>query len=232
MKSRYGFQCLLGHGAMISRACYQAVGGFPHIVAEDIGFTLLARKAGYKIVFAPNIICGEEFPVDYLAFRKRQSKWTLGNLEFTKKFLISSIASNKFNLTWCEKLDLLFGPFALIFSTIGIGLLIIAEIVFRFLEFKFDGIFDYFFIIPSTIFVISPMIMDITTWYKLTWYRYLTYIFASIVLYSGIIFVSAYYIILGLCGKKPKFVVTPKEEYNTYFKVAIKSYLPDIIFWQ
>ena len=86
VKDRYGFLSLLGHGAMVSRECYVAAGGFPHVVAEDLCFSIAARDAGWLTVFAPDVVCEEEYPVDYLAFKKRHSKWTQGNMEFIKRY--------------------------------------------------------------------------------------------------------------------------------------------------
>jgi cellulose synthase/poly-beta-1,6-N-acetylglucosamine synthase-like glycosyltransferase len=94
---------LLGHGAMVSRACYVAAGGFPHLVAEDLCFSIEARIRGYYVAFAEDIVCEEEYPVDYLAFKKRHSKWTQGNMEFIRTYTGRIFASS---LSWLEKLDI------------------------------------------------------------------------------------------------------------------------------
>lgn len=86
MKDKYGFSSMLGHGAMIKRECYEAANGFPELVAEDLCLSIELKNIGYTVAFAPNIICQEEYPVDYLAFKKRHSKWTQGNLEFIKSY--------------------------------------------------------------------------------------------------------------------------------------------------
>ena len=86
MKHFYGFSTMLGHGAMIKRDCYLKAGGFPNLVAEDLCLSIEARDKDYFVAFAPNIICEEEYPIDYVAFKKRHSKWTQGNLEFIKKY--------------------------------------------------------------------------------------------------------------------------------------------------
>lgn len=74
MRNKYGIPTLYGHGAMISKDCYETNGGFPEIVSEDIGFLIDSLYNGYKIIFANDIICDERFPVDYLSFRKRSVK--------------------------------------------------------------------------------------------------------------------------------------------------------------
>lgn len=57
IKETYGFLSLLGHGAMISCECFEATEGFPHLVAEDISFTIEARLKGYDIGFSNEIVC-------------------------------------------------------------------------------------------------------------------------------------------------------------------------------
>ncbi len=53
MKNFYGANALIGHGMAISKACYDATGGFPKVVAEDISFAVDVKKCGYDIVYAP-----------------------------------------------------------------------------------------------------------------------------------------------------------------------------------
>ena len=103
MKHFYGFSTMLGHGAMLKRDCYEKAGGFPPLVAEDLCLSIEARNAGYYVAFAPNIVCREEYPIDYVAFKKRHSKWTQGNLEFIKKYT-GKIAQSR--MKWFEKMDI------------------------------------------------------------------------------------------------------------------------------
>ena len=41
-----------------------------------------ARNCGYYVAFAPNIICEEEYPIDYVAFKKRHSKFGYANIVY------------------------------------------------------------------------------------------------------------------------------------------------------
>ena len=70
MKQFYGFSTMLGHGAMIKRQCLQQIGGFPALVAEDLCLSIELRGKGFFVCFAPNIVCEEEYPIDYVAFKK------------------------------------------------------------------------------------------------------------------------------------------------------------------
>ena len=99
MKNFYGSSSLFGHGMIISKECYKKVGGFPEVVAEDISISVKIRDAGLKIVFAPNVTCKEEFPTNYISLKKRQCKWTQGNVQYmkniTKKSIIQKLAGTK-----------------------------------------------------------------------------------------------------------------------------------------
>jgi cellulose synthase/poly-beta-1,6-N-acetylglucosamine synthase-like glycosyltransferase len=229
VKSRYGFQCLLGHGAMVKRECYEDTDGFPHVVAEDIAFTLETKKYGWKTIIAPDIICEEEFPVDYSAFRKRQSKWSQGNLEFTKKYM-GVLFSKKSGLKWNERLDLWLSPFTLVFSTFTIFLLMGLTVGVSFFGGTIGEYFHWWMGIPSLIFFLAPMLPDLTTWYKLNVFKYICYIVGSFALYGSTIFISMVSLILGLFGKKAKFIVTPKNSQKIGLGFAVKNYILDIIF--
>ena len=103
MKNFYGSNALIGHGMMISRKCFESTHGFPHVVAEDISFAVDVKNSGYDVLYAPNILCEEEFPVSYPCLKKRQAKWVQGNVEFMKKYN-KSITTSK--MSWFEKLDI------------------------------------------------------------------------------------------------------------------------------
>ena len=82
VKNFYGANALLGHGMTISRPCYEATGGFPHVVAEDISMAVLTKNAGYEIVYAQDVECVEEFPYDYVSLKNanangRKATWNI-----------------------------------------------------------------------------------------------------------------------------------------------------------
>ena len=106
LRNRYGFVMLLGHGALIRREAWTAVGGFPEIVSEDLGFALRIRELGWRGRFAEDVVCHEDFPESMRAFRVRHMKWTRGTCEFLCKEMGRAIFSRRIPLV--EKLDVLF----------------------------------------------------------------------------------------------------------------------------
>jgi cellulose synthase/poly-beta-1,6-N-acetylglucosamine synthase-like glycosyltransferase len=106
LRNRYGFVMLLGHGALVRRICWEAVGGFPEIVSEDLAFALRVRDRGWRGYFAEHIVCLEDFPDDVRAFRVRHMKWTRGTCELLRRETRSLLGSPRISLV--EKLDVLF----------------------------------------------------------------------------------------------------------------------------
>ncbi len=106
LRNRYGFVMLLGHGAVIRREAWEAVGGIPELVSEDLAFAVRLREAGWRGYFAEDIVCYEDFPESVRAFRVRHMKWTRGTSEFIVKETGRLLRAR--NISWVEKLDILF----------------------------------------------------------------------------------------------------------------------------
>ena len=228
MKHFYGFSTMLGHGAMISRECYLAAGGFPNLVAEDLCLSIEARNHGYYVAFAPNIVCQEEYPIDYAAFKKRHSKWTQGNLEFIKKYTKKIIKSK---MKWYEKADIVLFTYNLPLTAIFAFFIFLNLVFAPLLGINLGAVYKLWMIIPTIIFFFSPMLNDVITWTtKLNPLRNIVYFFSVIVLYGSMLTTSLLSALLGMCGKKAKFIVTPKTTSKISFWQAVKFQKNEIIF--
>ncbi len=106
LRNRFGFVMLLGHGAVLRRSCWEAVGGFPDIVSEDLAYAVRLREKGWRGLFADDVVCYEDFPDSVRAFRIRFMKWTRGTCEFLAREA-GRLALSK-NISLVEKLDILF----------------------------------------------------------------------------------------------------------------------------
>ncbi|MBK8634624.1 MAG: glycosyltransferase [Saprospiraceae bacterium] len=106
LRNDFGFVMFLGHGALLRRKTWQEIGGFPNIVSEDLGFAIEAREKGYHAKFVEDVICYEDFPDTVRAFRVRHMKWTRGTSEFLHQKFVWLLKAK--NITWQEKLDILF----------------------------------------------------------------------------------------------------------------------------
>lgn len=227
IKERYGFLSFLGHGAMISKECYDSVGGFPNIVAEDIAFTVEARLKGYYAVFANMIICQEEYPIDYFAFKKRHLRWTAGNLEFIKNYSSKIFPSKK--MTWFEKLDIFLFTYSLPMASVFFLFLTINLIILPVLG--YNAGYPMWLMIPTMIFLLAPMINDsVYLMGKMTPFKYIRYLFSSFLLYGSLYWLSFYGATRAWFGKKATFVVTPKKEESYTLFELIKGNIPEIVF--
>lgn len=228
IKNKYGFSSLLGHGAMVEYESYLKCGGFPEMVAEDLCLSIEMRKIDKYVVFAPNVICQEEYPIDYVAFKKRHSKWTQGNMEFIK-YYTPRIARSK--MSWFEKLDIILFTYNLPLTAV-FGLFLVTNlVVFPLLKIDLSLIYPVWMLVPTIIFFISPTLNDFITWIgRINFFRFVLYFICVIVLYGSMLYVSFVSSILGLFGKKAKFIVTPKDSKKMTLLYALRCQWKEIVF--
>ncbi len=225
VKHHHGFLSLLGHGAMVSRECYVAAGGFPHFVAEDLCFSIEARNQGYYVAFAPDILCEEEYPVNYLAFKKRHSKWTQGNMEFIKRYTKRILQSN---MTWFEKMDIVLFTYNLPLTAFFALYIVINVVALPLMG--YTTAYPVWLIVPTLLFLLAPMLNDIIFYrrtvnpFKLAWYLLHTFL-----LYGSMFFVSLKSSTKSIFGKSV-FLVTPKDNKRTSLGEALKANRGELAF--
>ncbi len=227
IKNFYGSNALIGHGMTISKECYEKTGGFPLVVAEDISFAVEIKNAGLDIIYAPDILCYEEFPINYVSLKKRQCKWTQGNLEYMRKYN-KDIDNSK--MSWFEKLDIKLSHYSLPIVPLLSFLLTLCTICLGFLGYP---IIKYSLIVYliMIVFLCSPLIPDLFV-YKRTKNALLLipYFLLNIATYASFAPMMLKTLFLGLLGKKAKFIVTPKESEKFSFIEIIKYSLDSLIF--
>jgi cellulose synthase/poly-beta-1,6-N-acetylglucosamine synthase-like glycosyltransferase len=225
VKEHYGFLSLLGHGAMVSMTCYRSVEGFPHVVAEDLCFSIEARKKGYVTLFARDIICQEEYPISYLAFKKRHNKWTQGNMEFIKKYTPAVIRSS---MTWFEKLDIFLFSYSLPLTIVCSIYVVINVILLPLLHSPIR--YPLWLLIPTGAFLIAPMLNDIVTYAgKQKTHILLLYLFYTLLLYGSMFYVSCKSSVVSLFGKAV-FLVTPKANEHMTLTKSFQANRGEILF--
>lgn len=134
MRNRFGFVSCYGHGVMIRRSAWQAAGGFPEIVSEDLGFASRALEQGLRGVFVREVTAWEAFPPNYRAFLAKYARIAGGTVEYFRREYPRLLASRRAGLV--EKLDVLltfsycFGGLVTLFNILGalsLGLLVELE---------------------------------------------------------------------------------------------------------
>jgi len=123
-RNRYGVVNMLGHGAVVRRDVLESLGGFPEVTCEDLAFTVVARVAGYRGVFATDVMCGETFPEDFAAMRRRHLRWSWATVEFLRRNLRPLLGSR---LRVHEKLDVILPSLNLPAVFLLVGFLVAAQ---------------------------------------------------------------------------------------------------------
>ena len=228
MKHFYGFSTMLGHGAMLKRECYEQAGGFPPLVAEDLCLSIEVRNAGYYVAFAPNIVCREEYPIDYVAFKKRHSKWTQGNLEFIKKYT-GKISRSR--MRWFEKMDIVLFTYNLPLTAVFAFFIFANLMIAPLLSIDLGRAYAGWMIAPTIVFFFSPMLNDFITWaFRLNPLRTLIYTVSVVMLYGSMLTTSLLSATKGMFGKKARFIVTPKSSQKIGLGFALKFQWREIVF--
>lgn len=227
MKNFYGSNALIGHGMTISRACLEKTGGFPEVVAEDISFAIEVKNSGYNVVYAPNIVCEEEFPLDYLCLKKRQAKWVQGNVEFMKKY-DSDIKNSK--MSWYEKLDIKLSHYNLPIIPILSFLIVVNTVLIGALGFDIGG-YSLGLIALMVVFLVSPLIPDFFVHKRqVPLIKLLAYAGLNFIVYASLVPMMIWTVTLAVFGKKAKFIVTPKEERKLTVKDALLGCYDSLVF--
>ena len=94
---------MLGHGVLLRTESLIAVGGFPNLVSEDLGLTILLAEKGLTGVIATNVIGREEFPRSYQVYWKQRRRWIQSDAEVVRKMLRKLWQSR---VSWLARLDL------------------------------------------------------------------------------------------------------------------------------
>ena len=224
VKARAGFLSFLGHGAMISRDAYLAGGGFPEIVAEDIGFSLDLLRVGLRVEFAMDIVCEEEFPPDYAAFKKRHRKWTEGNMEFMRKYTRRIFFAREFK--WYERLDIILFTYSLPLTGIFSLYVLVNAILFPSLGFSIR--FPLWMLIPTVISLVAPMLNDVLTWSGAPKRKLLSYLAHSVILFGSMYFTSLF-TSLRTMFRSSVFNVTPKTSQRMSLGSALRLNARELI---
>lgn len=199
VKNFYGANALIGHGMTISKECYIKTKGFPLVVAEDISFAVEIKNVNLNIIYAPDIECFEEFPIDYVSLKKRQCKWTQGNLEYMRKY---DKDINHSKMKWFEKMDIKLSHYSLPIVPILSLLLTICTIGLGFLGYPIIRYSLTIYLI-MILFLCSPMIPDLFVYQRTkNIFLLIPYFIINIMTYASLSPMMLKTIFLGLFGKK------------------------------
>jgi hypothetical protein len=86
-RSRSGlFLVFNGSGGIWRRAAIDAAGGWQgDTLSEDVDLSYRAQLAGWRVLFAPDIVVPAELPADLPAFKCQQRRWACGTTQALRK---------------------------------------------------------------------------------------------------------------------------------------------------
>lgn len=199
----------LGHGAVLRTAVIREVGGMPLLVSEDIALTVEIYNAGYRGVFADDVQVGEATPETYSQFKRRHKKWSMGAMEFLKKYIIKIITSK--NLSVSQKEDLVLSTLSLPLS----ALLVLFIIGTFFIPIKATAPL----IILSALTILSPQLI----FFKLKGIKnMLKSIAINAIAFMSLLPTSLIYTVKGLIS--PTFLITNQKANRSH-----TDYIPDML---
>lgn len=110
-RNRYGLVLYLGHGAIVRRSAWETIGGFPEVVLEDLAFSAVTATRGMRGIFLENLLCFEDFPGTYQAFKRQHERYVIGTTQVMRKYLRPLLQSPRLGLVekadfclWCSPL--------------------------------------------------------------------------------------------------------------------------------
>ncbi len=112
LKNRFGFSMWYGHGAVLRRSAIEEIGGIPEVITEDLAFSSEVRRLGYYGIITSKTYTEEEFPENYIKYRRRNRKWIRGTYQYLLRFYPKIFASKNCSLT--EKFDIFISAFSLL----------------------------------------------------------------------------------------------------------------------
>ena len=126
-------------------------------------------------------------------------------------------------MKWYEKLDIVLFTYNLPLTAIFAFFLLSNLIIAPLLNVNLGACYPLWMIVPTTIFFFSPMLNDIITYtFRLNIFKNLFYLINVIILYGSMLTTSLISAVLGMFGKKAKFIVTPKTSKKIDLKFALK----------
>ncbi len=209
-RNRFGTVNMLGHGAIIRRDVLETVGGFPEVTCEDLAFTVTARMAGYRGAFAADVVCGETFPEDFSAMRRRHLRWSWATVEFLRRFMVPFARSRA---RWFEKLDLLLPSVNLPAVLLFLGFLLSVNLL-RWTGADLSLFVDTSVVALSLLASLGPLAMFVDLWRRPGFA--LKVIVLNTIAYLALFPVSVYGMLQGI-ARPAEFFVTPK---------GVKGHLP------
>jgi cellulose synthase/poly-beta-1,6-N-acetylglucosamine synthase-like glycosyltransferase len=200
-----------GTAGMWRRAAINDAGGWQHdTLTEDTDLSYRAQLKGWRFVYAPDIVCPSELPVEMNSFKTQQARWAKGLIQVAKKILPKVWRSReplkiKLEATFHLTANIAY-PLMLVFSVILLPALIV-----RFYQGWFQMLYlDLPLFLASTCSVSSFYMVAQRELYPGEWRRSIKYVPFLMATGIGLAVTNTKAVFEALIGKETEFVRTPK----------------------
>jgi cellulose synthase/poly-beta-1,6-N-acetylglucosamine synthase-like glycosyltransferase len=205
-----------GTAGMWRRVAIDDAGGWQHdTLTEDTDLSYRAQLKGWKFVYAPDIVCPSELPVEMNSFKTQQARWAKGLIQVAKKILPKVWRSRqplriKVEATLHLTANIAY-PLMLVFSVI-----LLPAMIVRFYQGWFQMLYlDLPLFLASTCSVSSFYMVAQRELYPREWRSRIKYIPFLMATGIGLAVTNAKAVIEAVIGRKTEFVRTPKYRLET-----------------
>jgi cellulose synthase/poly-beta-1,6-N-acetylglucosamine synthase-like glycosyltransferase len=200
-----------GTAGMWRRAAIEDAGGWQHdTLTEDTDLSYRAQLKGWKFIYAPDIICPSELPVEMNSFKTQQARWAKGLIQVAKKILPKVWRSQeslkiKVESTLHLTANIAY-PLMIVFSVI-----LLPAMIVRFYQGWFQMLYlDLPLFLASTCSVSSFYMVAQRDLYPHEWRSRIKYIPFLMATGIGLAVTNSKAVIEAIIGKQTEFVRTPK----------------------
>jgi cellulose synthase/poly-beta-1,6-N-acetylglucosamine synthase-like glycosyltransferase len=200
-----------GTAGMWRRAAIEDAGGWQHdTLTEDTDLSYRAQLKGWKFVYAPNITCPSELPVEMNSFKTQQARWAKGLIQVARKLLPAIWRSDqplhiKVEATFHLTANIAY-PLMVVFSII-----LLPAMIVRFYQGWFQMLYlDLPLFLASTCSVSTFYMVAQRELYPREWRCRLKYIPFIMATGIGLALTNSKAVLEALLGIQTSFVRTPK----------------------
>lgn len=219
-----------GTAGIWRRRAIEDAGGWEHdTLTEDTDLSYRAQMKGWRFVYASDIECPSELPVEMNAFKAQQARWAKGLIQVAKKILPRLLRSNQplhvkiegvFHLTANISY-----PLMILLST-----LLLPAMIVRFYQGWFQMLLiDLPLFLASTCSISSFYLVAQRELYPRTWKR--TFLYLPFVMACGIGLAvrNSVAVLEALFGKPSEFVRTPKYAVGQALSLAAQRTATEVL---
>ncbi|MGH9790836.1 MAG: cellulose synthase family protein [Candidatus Acidiferrales bacterium] len=218
-----------GTAGIWRRRAIEDAGGWEHdTLTEDTDLSYRAQMRGWRFVYASDIECPSELPVEMNAFKAQQARWAKGLIQVAKKILPRLLRSNQplhvkiegvFHLTANISY-----PLMILLST-----LLLPAMIVRFYQGWFQMLLiDLPLFLASTCSISSFYLVAQRELYPRTWTR--TFLYLPFVMACGIGLAvrNSVAVLEALFGKPSEFVRTPKYAVGQALSLSAQAKVTEV----